>query len=104
MSESATSGNGTALDDMLVRDFEILNRRGLHARATAKLVQCIENFAAEVTVSRCGETVGGTSIMGILTLGAGAGSTITLTAKGREAAEVLDAVGALVAERFGEDD
>lgn len=106
MSMSATSENGTALapDDVLVRDFEILNRRGLHARATAKLVQCIEAFAAEVTVSRCGETVGGTSIMGILTLGAGVGSTITLTAKGREAAEVLDAVGALVAERFGEDD
>ncbi len=106
MSESATSKNGTALapNGTLVRDFEILNRRGLHARATAKLVQCIESFAAEVTVSRCGETVGGTSIMGILTLGAGVGSTITLTAKGREAAEVLDAVGALVAERFGEDD
>jgi phosphocarrier protein HPr len=106
MSESATSKNGTALapDGTLVRDFVILNRRGLHARATAKLVQCIENFAAEVTVSRCGETVGGTSIMGILTLGAGVGATITLTAKGREAAEVLDAVGTLVAERFGEDD
>ncbi|MFZ0730308.1 MAG: HPr family phosphocarrier protein [Methylovirgula sp.] len=93
-----------APNEPLVREFEILNRRGLHARATAKLVQCIENFAAEVTVSRCGETVGGTSIMGILTLGAGVGSTITLTAKGREAAEVLAAVGALVAERFGEDD
>jgi phosphocarrier protein HPr len=88
----------------LVREFEILNRRGLHARATAKLVQCIESFAAEVTVGRCGETVGGTSIMGILTLGAGVGSTIVVTAKGREAAEVLDAVAVLVAEKFGEDD
>ncbi|MFZ0558880.1 MAG: HPr family phosphocarrier protein [Methylovirgula sp.] len=106
MNENTTSENGMALapNEPLVREFEILNRRGLHARATAKLVQCIENFAAEVTVSRCGETVGGTSIMGILTLGAGVGSTITLTAKGREAAEVLAAVGALVAERFGEDD
>jgi phosphocarrier protein HPr len=106
MNKSAISKNGIALapNEPLVREFEILNRRGLHARATAKLVQCIENFAAEVTVSRCGETVGGTSIMGILTLGAGAGSTITLTAKGCQAAEVLDAVGALVAERFGEDD
>jgi phosphocarrier protein HPr len=88
----------------LVRELEIVNRRGLHARATAKLVQCIESFAAEVTVSRCGETVGGTSIMGILTLGAGVGSVITLTARGREAAEVLNAVAALVAEKFGEDD
>lgn len=91
-------------DGTLVREFAILNRRGLHARATAKLVQCIEGFAAEVTVSRCGETVGGTSIMGILTLGAGLGSTITITAKGPAAAEVLDAVAALVAEKFGEDD
>ena len=93
-----------APDGTLVRELAILNRRGLHARATAKLVQCIEAFAAEVTVSRCGETVGGTSIMGILTLGAGVGSTIVITARGREALEVLDAVEALVAERFGEED
>ena len=93
-----------AAEGALVREIAILNRRGLHARATAKLVQCIEAFAAEVTVSRCGETVGGTSIMGILTLGAGAGSTIVLTARGREALEVLDAVEALVAEKFGEED
>lgn len=106
MNKGSISKNGIGLapDEPLVREFEILNRRGLHARATAKLVQCIESFAAEVTVSRCGETVGGTSIMGILTLAAGVGSTITLTAKGRDAAEVLDAVGALVAKRFGEDD
>jgi phosphocarrier protein HPr len=88
----------------LVRELAILNRRGLHARATAKLVQCIEGFDADVTVSRCGETVGGTSIMGILTLGAGVGSTITVTAKGPAAAQVLDAIAALVAEKFGEDD
>jgi phosphocarrier protein HPr len=94
----------SAPDGALMRELEILNRRGLHARATAKLVQCIEGFAAEVTVSRCGETVGGTSIMGILTLGAGVGSTITITAKGPAAAEVLDAVATLIAEKFGEDD
>ena len=68
-----------------MRELTIVNRKGLHARATAKFVQCIEAFAAEVTVSRCGETVGGTSIMGILTLGAGLGSTIVVTAKGPEA-------------------
>ncbi len=55
-------------------------------------------------MSRGGETVGGTSIMGILTLGAGLGSIITLTAKGPEAAEVLGAVATLIAEKFGEDD
>ncbi len=64
-----------APEDVLVRTLEIVNRKGLHARATAKLVQCIDGFDVAVTVSRCGETVGGTSIMGILTLGAGPGMT-----------------------------
>ncbi len=95
---------GSAADGALERELEIVNRRGLHARATAKLVQCIEGFAAEVTVSRCGETVGGTSIMGILTLGAGPGSTIIVSARGPAAAEVLDAIASLVAEKFGEDE
>ena len=64
------------------RDLRIVNRKGLHARATAKFVQCVERFDAEVKVTRCGETVGGDSIMGILMLGAGLGSTITVTALG----------------------
>ena len=88
----------------LTRQFDIVNRRGLHARATAKFVQCGERFDAEVTVSRCGETVGGTSIMGILTLGAGIGCSILVTAGGREAAAVLDALAALIADRFGEEE
>lgn len=82
----------------------IINRKGLHARATAKLVQCIETFDAQVLVSRCGETVGGTSIMGILTLGAGPGSTIRVAAKGHDAEHVLAAVTKLIADRFGEDE
>ena len=82
----------------------IVNRKGLHARATAKLVQCIDPFDAEVLVSRCNETVGGTSIMGILTLGAGPGSTIRIAAKGPDAAAVLAAVTKLVGDRFGEDE
>ena len=90
--------------DALVRTLEIVNRKGLHARATAKLVQCIDGFDAVVTVSRCGETVGGTSIMGILTLGAGPGMTITVTAAGTQAVEVMEAITALVANRFGEDE
>ena len=90
--------------DALVRTLEIVNRKGLHARATAKLVQCIDGFDAVVTVSRCGETVGGTSIMGILTLGAGPGMTITVTAAGAQAVEVMEAITALVANRFGEDE
>lgn len=88
-----------------VRDMTIVNKKGLHARATAKFVQCVERFPkAEVFVHRCGETVGGTSIMGILTLGAGIGSTIQVAAKGDEAEAALDAIGALVAGRFGEDE
>jgi phosphocarrier protein HPr len=88
----------------LVQTFEIVNRKGLHARATAKLVQCIDGFDAEVTISRCGETVGGDSIMGILTLGAGLGMTITVTASGSEAGQAMAAIGALIANRFGEDE
>jgi phosphocarrier protein HPr len=91
-------------EGVLARTFTIVNRKGLHARATAKLVQCIDRFIAEVTISRCGETVGGTSIMGILTLGAGPGTTITVTASGRQATEVLDAIEALIAGRFGEEE
>jgi phosphocarrier protein len=91
-------------DGTLVREIEIINRKGLHARATAKFVQCVEQFVAEVTVSRAGETVGGTSIMGILTLGAGIGSTIVVTAKGQEAEEVLDALATLIGNRFGEEE
>lgn len=90
--------------DALVRTFPIVNRKGLHARATAKFVQCAEEFDARVTVSRCGETVGGDSIMGILTLGAAAGTTITVCAVGPQAGQALDALEALVANRFGEDE
>ena len=88
----------------LTRELQIVNRRGLHARATAKFVQCVEGFDADVTVSRNGETVGGTSIMGILTLGAGVGSSIIVTANGPDAAVALDAITLLVAGKFGEDD
>ena len=82
----------------------IVNRKGLHARATGKFVQCVDRFEAEIKVTRCGETVGGDSIMGILTLGAGIGSTITVSAIGADADEALEAIATLVANRFGEDE
>jgi len=91
-------------DDVLVREVEIVNKKGLHARATAKFVQCADGFNAEITVTRSGETVGGTSIMGILTLGAGIGSKIILTAKGPDAATSIAALEALIANRFGEEE
>lgn len=86
----------------LYGEFQIVNKKGLHARATAKFVQCAARYEADITVSRCGETVGATSIMGVLTLGAGIGSTITIVAKGAEAKPALDALAALIADRFGE--
>lgn len=86
------------------RDLLIVNKKGLHARATAKFVQCVERFEAQIKVSRCGETVGGDSIMGILTLGAGLGTVITVSARGDQAHEALEALAALVANRFGEDE
>ena len=87
---------------ILTRDVEIINKKGLHARATAKFVQCADAFEANITVTRTGETVGGTSIMGILTLGAGIGSIITLTASGPQAELAIEALTELINGRFGE--
>lgn len=88
----------------LARVLPVINRKGLHARASAKFVQAVERFESDVTVTRCGETVGGRSIMGLLTLAAAQGTTITVTAKGEDAVACLDAIEALLADRFGEDE
>jgi phosphocarrier protein HPr len=88
----------------LAADLVICNKKGLHARASAKFVQCVERFDAEVTVSKDGQSVLGTSIMGLMMLAAAIGCTIHVTATGREAEEALAAVRTLVAERFGEED
>ncbi len=93
-----------SIEGAISRDLKIVNRKGLHARATAKFVQCAEQFDAEIFVTRCGETVGGVSIMGILTLGAGLGSTINVAARGKQSQAALDAIAALVANRFGEEE
>jgi phosphocarrier protein len=96
--------NAPAAEGALVREITIVNEKGLHARAAARFVQLVERFDAQVTVTRCGETVGGASIMGILMLAAGPGSSIVVTAKGREAAAALEAIDKLCASRFGEDE
>lgn len=88
----------------IVREIPIVNQKGLHARASARFVQTVDKFNAEVTVSRGGETVGGTSIMGLLMLAAARGSSITVTAKGPEAKAAIAAVEALCADRFGEEE
>lgn len=88
--------------DQLVRKMTITNKRGLHARASAKFVQCVERFDAQVTVTKDGFEVGGTSIMGLMMLAAGNGSDIQVAAAGRQAREALDALAELVAGKFGE--
>jgi len=84
------------------RTLEIINKRGLHARASSKFVKLVEGFHSTVTVSRDGVTVHGTSIMGLMLLAAGPGCHIEVTADGADAEEALDAIAALVADRFGE--
>ncbi|WOH82376.1 HPr family phosphocarrier protein [Bradyrhizobium sp. BEA-2-5] len=85
------------------RDLLIINKRGLHARASAKFVQAVERFDAQVWVTRGGETVGGTSIMGLMMLAAGPGTTVVVSAKGDEAQQALDAIAELVASKFNEE-
>jgi phosphocarrier protein HPr len=87
----------------VIRDMAIVNQRGLHARASAKFVKCAEGFDANITVSRDGQTVPATSIMGLMMLGAAMGTSIKVEASGPQAKAALDALGTLVDSRFGED-
>ncbi|MBB5049050.1 phosphocarrier protein [Rhodopseudomonas rhenobacensis] len=85
-------------------EIPIVNKRGLHARASAKFVQMVERFNAEVWVTRNGETVGGTSIMGLMMLSAGIGTSVTVSAVGPQAKEAVNALAGLLASKFGEED
>ncbi|WFE89655.1 HPr family phosphocarrier protein [Roseibium porphyridii] len=91
-------------DTPLERDLTIVNRRGLHARASAKLVKLVETFEAEVNVSKDGQTVGGTSIMGLMMLAASPGCCIKVCVAGVDAEEALTAISELVESGFGETD
>ena len=86
------------------RTLRIVNVKGLHARASARLVEVVERFDARATVSRDGLDTSGDSIMGLLMLAASCGSTIEVETEGPEAEALLDAIAALVADRFGEGD
>jgi len=102
---SECGGEGFPLrEGAVVRVMTICNRKGLHARASARFVQTVEKFDADVRVMRCGETVGGTSIMGLMMLAAAPGTKITVEATGREAVEVVEALTQLIDSRFGEKD
>jgi phosphocarrier protein len=109
MTEASDAGGESPAGDVspgepIVRVLDIVNKKGLHARASAKFVQTVEQFDAEVRVTRGGETVGGTSIMGLMMLSAGPGCSITVEASGPDAAAVMDALTTLVTGRFGEED
>jgi phosphocarrier protein len=82
---------------------EITNKRGLHARASAKFVTLASEFDAQVTVTHDGSSVPGTSIMGLMMLAAAKGDHIEISASGAQAIEALDRLTGLVADKFGED-
>ncbi|WP_417688404.1 HPr family phosphocarrier protein [Roseibium sp.] len=89
---------------VLEKDLTIVNQRGLHARASAKLVKLVETFDANVEVSKDGQTVGGTSIMGLMMLAASPGCSIRVAVSGAEADEAMAAITELVEDGFGEED
>jgi phosphocarrier protein len=101
-SDSDATAAGATRADAVVRVLEICNQKGLHARAAAQFVLTAEKFDAQVTVSRGGDAVDGTSILDLLMLAAGPGTTITVEATGREAAQAVEALAALVSSRFSE--
>jgi len=107
MSDEDAAGENVAgprvPEGALSRELLITNKRGLHARASAKFVQTVERFNADIWVTRGGETVGGTSIMGLMMLSAGPGTTIMVSAAGPEAEAALEAIAELVNGKFNEE-
>ena len=91
------------MSDTVTRTLKIINEKGLHARASAKLVEVVEGFDASAEVSRDGMSALGDSIMGLLMLAASKGTSIDVQTSGTDAGALADALEALVADRFGED-
>ena len=87
---------------MIEREVEIVNRLGLHARATARLVTLAQRFQSQITLAHGDRQANGKSIMGVLTLGATRGSRIRIRAEGEDALEAVEALSELIAARFGE--
>lgn len=104
----AMKSEGDGKDEMGVesrkveRQFEIVNKLGLHARAAAKLVRLANRFSSEIQLVREGVEVNGKSIMGVLMLAAHKESLISVCAEGPDAHEAVDAIGGLIAEKFEE--
>ena len=82
----------------------IVNMRGLHARAAAKICETASPFSAKITISKGGVTVGARSLMALLMLGAGKGSSVTITAEGEDADSALEAVRSLIEAGFHEEE
>jgi phosphocarrier protein HPr len=91
-------------EDAITRVVEIVNKKGLHARASAKFVQMAEKYQASITVTRGNETVGATSIMGLMMLAAGTGTLITIKASGPDAIDAMSNLCDLVTGGFGEEE
>ena len=91
------------MTDTVTRSMKIVNEKGLHARASAKLVEVVEGFDASAEVLNDGMSAGGDSIMGLLMLAASKGTTIEVQTSGPDAEALADAVEALVADKFGEE-
>ncbi len=89
--------------DKITKDLEIKNVKGLHARAAAAFVKTVEPFDAVVEVERIGQVVSGASIMGLMMLAAAKGTSIKVSASGKQAKEVMDALEKLIDNKFGED-
>jgi phosphocarrier protein HPr len=108
--DAASSGDGSGADSpsspsgAVTREIPIINKRGLHARASAKFVKMVEEFDAEITVTRGGESVGGNSIMGLMMLSAGPGTTILVSATGAQAEAAVAALAQLVGNKFNEEE
>jgi len=92
----------STIGKMIERTIEIVNEKGLHARASAKLVEVVEGFDAQAEVSRDGLSASGDSIMGLLMLAASKGTTIDVQTTGPDAVALADALETLVADKFGE--
>ncbi len=87
---------------MVERTVQILNKNGLHARPAAEIVKLAAKYKSEITISRDGTEVNGKSIMGVMMLAAECGASIVLRAKGEDAEQAVDAIAALIANKFGE--
>jgi phosphocarrier protein len=91
------------MSEIIQRQLNIINEKGLHARASAKLSEVVEAHDAEAEISRDGLSASGDSIMGLLMLAASKGTSIEVETSGPDALKLADALEALVADRFGED-